>query len=162
MRPLLVPALCATLVTASCATVTQSRFNPLNWFGSSQEVATSVPRQELVPLVDTSRADQAVDTRPLIGQITDLQVDRTPGGAIITATGLADSQGFFNAQLIRRSLQDGVLTLEFRVEAPTTFQPTGTAASRQISVATRLSRAALTGVNRIVVVAQSGSRQVSR
>lgn len=162
MRPSLPLALYALLTITACATISQSRFNPLNWFGSSEEVATSTPRDQLPPLVRADRVGQVVEGRALIAQITDLRVDQTPGGAIILATGLAESQGYFNAQLVRRSLENGVLTFDFRAEAPATFQATGSTASRQITAATQLDRAALFGVNTIIVNAQSGSRRVSR
>jgi len=162
MRPTLPFALCSLLTITACATITESRFNPLNWFGTSEEVVTSTPRNELPPLVRADQAGQTVEGRALIAQITDLRVDRTPGGAIIVATGLAESQGYFNAQLVRRSLENGVLTFDFRAEAPATFEAAGSTATRQITAATQLDRAALSGVTTIIVNSQSGSRRVSR
>ena len=102
------------------------------------------------------------ESRPLIAQVTELRVVRAPGGAIITATGLADSQGYFNAQLVRRGVENGVLTFDFRVEAPATFEATGNTATRQITVATQMDRTSLAGISTIVVNGQAGSRRVSR
>lgn len=162
MRPTLPVVLSASLLVSACATISESRFNPLNWFGSSQEVASSIPRDELRPLVLEGELTQVADARPLIAQITALRVERAPGGAIVVATGLAETQGFFNAQLVRRSLENGVLTFDFRAEAPTGFEAAGSEASRRITAATSLDRADLLGIRTVVVNGQNGSRRVSR
>ncbi len=162
MRPLLPLALCATVGLSACAAITESRFNPLNWFGRSEQVATAIPRDELRPLVRAGDVSQLVEGRVLISQITGLQVDRTPSGAIVTARGLAPTQGYFNAQLVRIGRDNGTLIFDFRVEAPTGFEPVGSAASRQITSSVALSNGDLAGIRSILVNAQSGARRVSR
>lgn len=102
-----------------------------------------------------------MDSRPLIASVQFLTVSRTPDGAIIRATGLASTQGQFNAQLVPIAREGSTMVFAFRAELPTTPQPQGSAASRQITVARILSNADLAGVQNIRVQAQENVR-VSR
>ncbi len=158
------PLVLVTMIALSgCATVSDSRFNPLNWFGRSQSTPVTAPAgQDLRPLVSPGELAADVDRRALIGSVTDLQVDPTPSGAIVTARGLAATQGFFNAELVRRGVDNGVLTFEFRVEAPAPNTPNGTLGAREITAATNLSSRDLVGIRAITVAGQTNSLQSSR
>lgn len=160
MRPLLPLALCTVLVVTGCARVAESRFNPLNWFGASQPVAVDPANRR--PLVTSDMVTQVVDGRVLIDQITALEIVRAADGAIIRATGIASTQGQFNAQLVPVARDGGRLTLAFRVEVPQGFQAQGSSASRQITVARALSANDLAGVRTITVQAARNARVVSR
>lgn len=160
MRAFLILAATAIVVTG-CARVADSRFNPLNWFGRPEQIATTPDRDALRPLVLPGDTTTVVDGRSMITQVTDLQVDRTPTGAIITARGVAPSAGYFNAQLVHTGTQSGVMTFEFRAEAPAT-PPAGSGNALYITAATSVDLAGLQGVSAVVVVAQSGSLRVSR
>ncbi len=141
--------ICLTASLAGCASFSQSRLNPMNWFGRAAPV-TATGEAALAPLVPLARV-VTVDGRPAIANLTGLRVDRTPDGAIVTARGVAATQGYFNAELVPVAAPAGVLRFEFRAEAPATAQPVGSAASRTISVALHLGTNQLTGVRAIEV-----------
>lgn len=148
------------LTVTGCARLAESRLNPLNWFGRSTAVATAP--QELRPLVPAQALAEVTDSRPLIGQITALSIDRTLDGAIIRATGLATTQGYYNAQLVLAGADSGIVTYEFRVAAPTGFEAIGNSASRVITVATTLSVAELARVSVVRVLSATNAREARR
>ncbi len=161
MQRRIVLLLCLSLTVAGCARLADSRLNPLNWFGRSTETRLVDPADRK-PLVPVGKRTATIEGRALIAQIESLQVDRTPGGAIVTATGIAGSQGFFNAQLVRAGIDNGVLVYDFRVESPPGFEVTGTVSSRRISVADMLTSAELAGIRGIQVRGATNSRSSSR
>jgi hypothetical protein len=134
----------AVLVLATalggCARLKESRFNPLNWFGQARvaEVTTLYVTPE--------------DPRALVAQVTTLKVEPYPGGAIVRATGVPPTQGYWDAELVAQPLdENGRLVFEFRVFPPPEPVAAGTPYSRQITVAAALSTIALQGVSTIVV-----------
>lgn len=161
MRKQLILTICATLMLTGCARVADSRLNPLNWFGASQPAANVDQTGNLRPLV-TGTGPIVVDGRGAIDEITDMRVERTAQGAIVRATGVASTQGQFNAQLVPVSNSGGVLVLAFRVEAPAGFAPGGSTFSRQITVARAFSDADLSGINTIRVQGARNARQSRR
>lgn len=160
LRALLLGTALITSLTG-CARISESRLNPLNWFGASRSVAATAP-QERQPLVPTRRTVQVVESRPLIASVTALSVDRAPSGAIVRATGLAPRQGFFNAQLVKTGISNGTLVLQFRAEAPAGFEPTGTNASREITAAYTINANDLAAIRRVRVEAAGNARVASR
>lgn len=160
LRPAVL-TICLGITLSGCAQISESRFNPLNWFGSSTETAAAVP-SEVKPLTPERREVVTVDARVLIDQITAFEIARTPEGAILRATGIAATQGFFNAQLVLVARDNSNATYEFRVERPAGFQDVGSAASRQISVATVVTGADLEGVRQITVRGAQSSRTSRR
>jgi len=143
-------ALVVVLGLTGCA----SRLNPMNWFGSA--------REDRIAAEDTA-AQGPVDNRTLIRDLTALDVDPLPGGAIVRAVGLPPRQGYWQADLVLVSDDDRELVFEFRV-----FEPTDPAArvgpprSREIVTATSLSRHDLEGIPSITVIAQENRRSVRR
>lgn len=150
MRPVLPLLLCTTLAVTACSRVTESRFNPLNWFGRSEVVAPQETARTEQSLVPETGIVQIVDSRGLVGSVVSLSIDRTPDGAIIRATGTTTAPGGFNAQLVPTAVENGVLNLAFRVQSPG-----GNAGSRveprQITAAYLISNAELAGVRGIQV-----------
>ncbi|HEY0274900.1 MAG TPA: hypothetical protein VGC31_02345, partial [Paenirhodobacter sp.] len=71
-------------VVLSVALAGCSWMNPKNWFGGSQKVQTLDP--------EGGYAAATRDARPLVLQVTDLRLDRTLTGAIVSATGLPPTQ----------------------------------------------------------------------
>ncbi|MFV2052968.1 hypothetical protein [Aliiroseovarius sp. YM-037] len=140
----------AALLLSACG----SRLNPFNWFGRGQQEET------LTVGADGEAAPR--DARPLVSQVIDLQIDRTPGGAIIRAVGLPPTQGFFNAELIaenrERPDENGVLTYSFRLAEPFDFQRVSTQQSREVVVAREVSNIKLQGVRSIRVLGSQTSR----
>ena len=119
----------ALLVLSGC----QSRYNPVNWgwFGGSRSEATLAPNRGY---------PSDVDPRPLVSQVVSMQVDRVPGGAIVTAVGLPPTQGYWAADLVstyeteagKIASKDGVIQLEFRVVPPRGPQNVVNQRSREI------------------------------
>ena len=160
MRATLPLMICLIVATTGCARISESRLNPLNWFGNSTSAPLTATGQ-LRPLVPANRGGGVIDQRGSIADITALRVEKTPTGAIIRATGQASTQGQFNAQLVPVSNAGGVLTFAFRIEGLAGAQ-TGTAASRQVTVARALSFNELAGVSTIRVQGARSSRSASR
>ena len=139
---------------AGCARIAESRFNPLNWFGRGSEVET------LAPL-----GPEAPDSRPLIEQVTELVIERVPGGAIVRARGLPATQGYWDGELVADNGGDpveGILTYRFRVIPPVGQRPVSTPRSREVIVGQFLSDQSLEGVREIRVVSAGNTRSARR
>ncbi len=166
MRRFVPLTLCAALTLAGCSTISNSSLNPFNWFGSSTVEPTSPAIDpatgQIRPLVPVGGTVGPVDDRVLVPDITDLVIEQTQEGAIIRATGIAPTQGYYNAQLVRVSFLDGVLTYELRANDPVALEPTGSVASRTLNVATSVGSATLNAVRTVRVVGQTTTRVVSR
>lgn len=147
--------LIATLIVlsllAGCAGLKTSKLNPFNWFGRAQAA-------QRVAIADTP-----ADPRPLVAQVLDLSVEPYPGGAIIRATGLPPTQGYWNAELVALPLDAaGVLVYEFRIFPPPVAKPVRSPVSREVTVAADLSSVELVGVTRIVVQGSANALSSSR
>ena len=149
--------LCLGLMLSGCAKLANSRLNPLNWFGPSAPVSNTTADGQLRPLVTVAEAT-VVDSRVLIDQIVEMQVEPTSSGAILRATGLAATEGFYNAELVLAASENGDVTYDFRVAAPAGFEAIGTEASRRITVALELSNAELAGIGNITVRGAQNAR----
>lgn len=153
--------LCLSLTVSGCGRLAGSNWNPLNWFGGSGP--TNVAADGTIrPLIPEGQTVELQDNRVAIDQIVAVEIARTASGAIVRATGLASTQGYFNAELVLISAGSGTLTYEFRVEAPAGFEAVGSDASRRITVARDLDNTALRGVRRIVVQGARNSRSANR
>ena len=149
MLKALVPVM-VLLAVASCGRLSESRINPVNWFGGSAEEeveAATVAAPEGPALVDA-------EGRRLVNEIVTLRVERTPAGAIVKATGLPSRQAYYDAELIPladgRPI-DGVLEYRFRISPPAAATPAGPPRSREIIVARFVSEQDLRGVQTIRV-----------
>ena len=146
MRINLLAALALTIAVGACGSVRESRLNPLNWFGGSQAQETTVVRGTGVV--------RPADPRPLVDQVIAMRVEQTPGGAIVRATGLPPTQGFWDAELVPfegEGVDEGVLVFDFRLIPPPYRARVGTQPSREVIVATTLTNNELDGIARIVV-----------
>lgn len=171
MRRTLSLLLATTLVVSACATVRDSRVNPFNWFGQSQSVPVQreTNTNPLIPksggLFSNSRQDKDVYIGRPFEQVTNLTIERVPGGAIIRATGLAARQGIYAVQLTPENEAeepvDGVLTYRLEGIRPPRNTAVGTVPTREVIAARRLSDQQLAGVQRIRVEGQLNA-QVSR
>lgn len=152
--PRLIAAVVLLSLLASCGGLRDSRLNPTNWFGRD--------REEVVAIADDSPVG---DTRPLVAEIVKLKVDRFPGGALVHAIGLPDTQGYWEAELVPLNGEfpdKGVLVYEFRLVPPTTPQPAGTKRSREVVVGHFISDQTLVGVRRVQVIGLNNRRTVRR
>jgi hypothetical protein len=147
LRPLPL-ALVAVLALSGCASLTESSFNPLNWFGSA--AAPVAPAGE--PLVPAGGVVAVVDRRAPV-TVTRVEVARTASGAMVRADGVAPAPGYFNAQLARVGIDGTILVLRFVAEAPAT--PVGGA--REITAATQVSAATLAGLTGVRVEGAGGA-----
>lgn len=155
MRKPLLAAVALTMTLGACGWVGQSRLNPFNWFGSSQET-TLVPASGYVVVQDN---------RPLVGAVTEMTVDRNPGGAIVRAEGLTATQGWWDAELVAENdgrPVNGVLTYRFVVAAPREVTRVSTDASRTVTAAASLSMFDLENVSSIVVRGAQNARTARR
>ncbi|MEO0503372.1 MAG: hypothetical protein AAFZ14_08605 [Pseudomonadota bacterium] len=130
MHKLTILLLVATMTLGACST----RLNPFNWFGRSQSEPVQAPQEaeEVNPLIPQSdrvrlnlfglRNDPAEYPGGPIDQVSDLVIERVPGGAVIRASGVADYQGAFGVRLQPANddevAEDGVLTYRLEVIRP--------------------------------------------
>ena len=135
------------MALSACGGFRESRYNPLNWFGASQPRAAA-----------PAAAERPVDPRPLVDQVIAMAIEPMPGGAILRATGLPPTQGYWMAELVhhRGGAEDpvagGVLIFDFRVAPPPPDAAlAGQPASREIEAAIFLSDNDLAGIRTIVV-----------
>lgn len=106
-----------------------------------------------------------VERRILIDQITALDIQQTPSGVIIKATGLGDAQGYWNPGLVTsQSNEEGSseLRLDFRVYKPFDPVTTGAEVTREIIAAHTMSNQALSGIRTITVVGERNTRSIRR
>ncbi|MEY8799745.1 hypothetical protein AB9K35_05420 [Leisingera sp. XS_AS12] len=168
MQKPLVLTLAGALVLAGCGWK-ESRINPVNWFGRSEpvEVVAAEGTNPLIPEESRKRGvfsrPEAVDRSVLANQITDLQIEPTPTGAIIRATAVTSRQGAYDVELRRAGeATDGVLTLEFRVTFPQGPTPVGPAATRTVHAARSLSSQELAAIRIVRVNGATNARESRR
>ncbi len=146
------------LALGSCASISQSRFNPFNWFGKGRAQAVSAePAQPADPAL--------ADPRPLVADVIALTVERASGGAIITAVGTVPAQGFWNAELLALNggaPVNGTLVYLFRVSPPEGQLFAVAARAWRITAAQFVSDNALIGVTSIVVRGARSERRSRR
>ncbi|WP_439123469.1 hypothetical protein [Marivita sp.] len=161
----------ATVALTGCATINESRFNPLNWFGSSQPdpAALDVANAEVNPLIPRRRISFFRNNQPEafagqpIAEITELLVERRPGGAIIRATGQASRIGPFDVRLMgdEAASADGVLVFDLKAlqqPGPRSTNPR----ARQVTVGLWITDQDLRGVRTITVRGANNARSVRR
>lgn len=144
------------LALSGCARLRASRLNPANWFEGANQGDTT----------GTTTPAEISDGRLLVETVTDLTIEEAPGGAIVRATGLPRTQGWWKAELKSgtrgRPDADGVLTYRFLVFPPLTDTPVSTPRSREITVAVFLSDIRLASIRKIVVQGEKNSLASAR
>ncbi|MDJ1015104.1 MAG: hypothetical protein QNJ35_01230 [Paracoccaceae bacterium] len=134
----------------------QSRLNPFNWFRSGPEVET----------LQTVEILNQTDARPLVEQVTSLEVERTPGGAIIRASGLPPSQGWYDAELVPENRDaepvGGILSFTLRAVPPADPRRVSTVQSRELVVGRFVSEITLASTREIRVIASRNIRTSRR
>lgn len=165
MRFLIPTLLIAILGLSACS----SNWNPVNWFGRSQEVAVDATAEDVNPLIPKRRG---MLTRPEedypgipVAKITELKIERVPNGALIRAKGVAHVQGAFSVRL--DPLNDGepvsgVLSFEMLAIHPKGGNPGGSEKTREVIVAYRLTNQQMEGVRTIRVIGVENARQSRR
>lgn len=152
MRLPLMTALVALTLLGGCGAIRESRVNPFNWFGGSQRAE----RQALGSAVKT-------DARPLVADVVSMVVEPYPGGAIVRATGVPPTQGWWDAELVARPLdENGVLVYDFRVFPPLEGAPAGQPRTREVTVGANITAYRLQLVTEIVVQGSENARSSRR
>lgn len=151
-------ALLGGLTIATALSGCSSRLNPVNWFGGSETQTTTVPAE--------TAAQPATAALPLVDQVTRMEVEHIRGGALVTATGLPLTQGWWSAELVPvtagEAPEGGVLTYRFEVRQPLSPKNVSTPQSRELTAARFLSDQQLAGVSRIVVLGARNQMSSSR
>ena len=172
MRKTLSLILASTLILGGCGAVRDSRVNPINWFGTERS-APPAPENSANPLIPTQsaifsgfRRKEAVYDGQLFDQVTDLTIERVPGGVILRATGLAARQGNYAVQLTPANAEElpvgGVLTYRLEGKRPDAATPVGPRPTREVIAGRRLSDQLLAGVREIRVEAQRNALVANR
>lgn len=153
MKKPLLAALSVVLFVSACGAVRTSRLNPFNWFGQSQ------PEQTVAAVQPGPEADQ----RPLVEQVLSMSVEPMPGGAIVRATGLPPTQGWWDGELVARPVdENGTLIYDFRLVPPLEQTAVSTQRSREVTVAAQLSNRKLEAIRQIVVQGALNARSSRR
>lgn len=166
------------LSLTACGTVRESRANPFNWFGNDtiivrtdalEDGANSGEVSEINPLIPQRRAsifrsdEEQTYGGALVSRVTDLNVDRVPGGAVIRATGVVSSLGAFDVRLVEvPTAEANVLRFEMRAYQPRESAGQGSDAARTVNVATSVTDQGLAGVRSIEVIARENQSVTRR
>lgn len=148
-------ALAMVLAIGACGTVRDSRLNPMNWFG----------RESTETLAPRGGWGGEADRRALVPVVSELEVIQTTGGALVRASGITQTQGWWDVELRPTNKErpvDGTLTYEFVVAAPRTPTGVSTEASRTVTAGVKVTNARLAGVRNIVVRGAQNQRSVAR
>ena len=169
MRKPLMLLLTASLFLSACGW-RDARINPRNWFGKGRAVAVETDGKAVNPLIPKRsalrRRREPKDTSVAIAALTELRINPTPTGAIILATGIAERQGAFNAELrpdeSNKDAGTDTLSYTFRVTYPRVRTPLGSEHTRTISVAQSLSNQDLRNIRLIRVNGATGAIESRR
>lgn len=173
MRKSIAVLLVTGLTLSACSSWQGSRANPSNWFGKSKTTETVVvangeavnpllPQDSGSGLFKDSNAP-AEDFSVPIASVTELHVEKTPTGAIVYATGLANRQGAYDVHLQQNEdAESTTLDYSFRALYPQNETPVGSDRTRTLQAAVSLTHQDLAGVKIIRVSSESNSRETRR
>ncbi|MCL3882788.1 hypothetical protein [Marivita sp. GX14005] len=164
-------AMVAVVALTGCGTISESRFNPVNWFGPSEpDPAALNPAESATnPLIPARRMSIFRRTQPdaftgrHIADIAELSIEPRPGGAIIRATGVASRAGPFDVRLIvdeAASTEDAIV-LDMRALQQAGPRGVGPQA-RQVTAARWITDQDLRGIRSITVRGAQSARTVRR
>lgn len=106
---------------------------------------------------------EALDPRPLIDEVTEVTIEDTVGGIILTARGLPSTQGHFSGSLLAENSGDpidGVLVYQFRIVPPGFSDRISTESSREVIVGAYVTTQNLAGVREIQIIGGRNTRSV--
>lgn len=151
MKRTLLVTLCAVVVVTGCARIRDSKVNPFNWFGGAKQEDRFVLPEE------------NADERGLAPAILDMKVEKYSGGVIVRATARTPSQGWWDAELVPRPIdENGVLVFDFRIFPPITQTPVGNDQSRELTAAASVSSVKMESVRKVVVQGETNALSSSR
>ena len=155
MKTPLAALILSALALSACGSFGESRMNPRNWFGASSEEQ----RPDLGP---TTLVD---DPRPLVPQVSELAIERTSSGAIVRASAVMPSAGYWDAELVPENFgrpSGGVLSFRFVAVPPRTPLAEQNPAARTIVAVYALTQAQLDTTADIVVIGAENTRRARR
>ena len=167
MRKVVAALLVTTLTVSACGSIRESRFNPFNWFGASRATAAdTAPEGEVNPLIPRRSGFFARSEAGYQGQtlasVTELVVERLPGGAVIRVEGMAQRADAYNIRLVRdESAPDDTLAYALQAEFPRPSRDT-IQRQRRVITAVHLSDQDLDGIRRIRVTGLENAREARR
>ena len=174
MRFLTTAVLISAVSLSACGAIGESAVNPINWFGkgrASKAVSEQAQPTNLLiaeaksGLFKMKRDRDAIYLGTPIDQVTNLIIERVPGGAIIRATGLTAVQGVFQVQLTPATEDEtpvnGVLTYRLEGIRPPSARAVGSTHTRTVVAARALTDQELSDVRTIRVEAARNA-QTSR
>lgn len=138
------------LTLAACG---QSRLNPRTWFA----------RSTAEPTLGPTRA--TIDRRPLVPHITDLVIEPTSTGAIVRATALMPTAGYWDPELVPENAgrpRDGVMTYRFVAARPRNGISVASPGPRTLTAAAVLTVYDLEVVREVVVIGAETTRRARR
>jgi hypothetical protein len=155
MQKSLIAALAVVLALGACGSVRDSRLNPMNWFS----------RNSTETLAPSGGWATEVDRRALVPVVSEMELIQTTGGALLRASGVTQTQGWWDAEL--RPVNDerpvnGALIYEFVLAAPRTPTAVSTEVSRTVTAGVKIPTARLVGVQRVIVRGAGNQRSVQR
>ena len=133
--------------------------NPLTWFNAATSDKT------LVALEPADGYASDTDRRLVVQQVTALRIERTTAGAIVHATGLPPTLGYWDAELVAENNgepENGVVSYVFKVATPRWATSPGTPYSRTIEAAVFIPNVKLGEIRAIRVVGAQNSRTARR
>ncbi|MBY6005493.1 hypothetical protein KUV62_16325 [Salipiger bermudensis] len=161
MKKSLTVLIVAGVVLAGCS----SSWNPVNWFGQSETVPTTIDTSATGasnPLIPARRASIfRSDAAELylgsrIETISELLIERRPGGAIIRVTGTANRAGPFEVRLLPDEAETDGDTLAYTMNALQSAGPVNVDAdARSVTAAIWLTDQELFGIREIRVAGRS-------
>ena len=167
----IITALLVLATLAGCGRVRDSAINPFNWFGRSTEGrATSAALEEVNPLIPRERASILREEKneayqgTLVQSLSQLAIEKAPGGAVIRVVALAQSLGSYDIRLVEAEgpTETGTLTFEMRAIQPATRAGQGTQEARRIDAAVFVSNQKLADIRTIRVTSAGNSRSARR
>ncbi|KNG92791.1 hypothetical protein [Pseudaestuariivita atlantica] len=156
----------SAFVLSSCGAVRESRLNPFNWFGRGEPVELDAARESnpLIPqrsVFAARRPDKSYSGVPVL-QVTDLRVDRKPGGALIVATGITERIGAYDTRLVLEGVEGSTRVYALRTLYNPGITAVGTSLARTVTAGVRVSDDDLAGISRIRLVSASNALESRR
>ncbi|MCH2094546.1 MAG: hypothetical protein MK160_05440 [Rhodobacteraceae bacterium] len=165
--------LAAMVLITACSAVRDSQFNPVNWFGASRSRAVETA-EGVNPLIPARRQRVNIlglgSDEPetpyeglLVITVTELAVERRPGGAVIRASGIGGKSGLYDPRLIRDESESNATTLTFELRAlPGMIGTSGGEFARSVTAAVVLTDQQLGSIRTIRVKGRTNERVTRR
>jgi hypothetical protein len=173
MRRSVAALLVISIGLAGCGAIRDSRVNPFNWFGNDRPapVQTDEETNPLIPqeragLFSRSRAEANVYRGQPVDVVSTVVVERTPGGAVVRATGVSRFQNTYDVQLTPDNedgeAENGVLTYRLEAIVPENAIVGGPERVRRVIAGLAMTNKQLEGVRTIRVMGATNGRETSR